>query len=318
MSYQKQKRKITLKIVPHTDGEIRSLRLSKGFIKFLFLSVLLCAFTLVGSLYYYYNQYNLAEGEINNLLAYKDRNNKLKNKNKFLEKKVSQITSEIEQIKAEFGDIITENQEIKKMINFNGKMSSNDELDIDETNSIGYYDFENSKNPNLEKVQYTEANLNMLKEALPQKKHDLYKLKKQVEEYNRYLAAKPKGWPIRNGKGRITSPFGVRYHPVLKEKRFHDGIDIAIWYNHKIIATGKGKVIFSGTKGGYGRTVVIDHGYGYRTLYAHNNRLLVRVGQWVNRGDVIALSGNSGRSTGPHTHYEIRYKGKAVDPMKYQ
>ncbi|NOR62969.1 MAG: peptidoglycan DD-metalloendopeptidase family protein, partial [Rhodobacteraceae bacterium] len=99
--------------------------------------------------------------------------------------------------------------------------------------------------------------------------------------------------------------------------RLHKGIDMASSLNTPIYATADGTVQFSGTQSGYGNVVILDHGGGYETYYAHLNRRLVTVGQTISRGDRIALMGNTGRSTGVHLHYEIRKDGVAVNPMTY-
>ena len=94
-------------------------------------------------------------------------------------------------------------------------------------------------------------------------------------------------------------------------------IDLAVPIGTTVRAAAAGKVIFSGTQSGYGRLVIIDHGNGITTRYGHNSKLLVSVGQWVEAGERIALSGNTGNSTGPHLHFEIRINGSSVDPLKY-
>ncbi len=102
-----------------------------------------------------------------------------------------------------------------------------------------------------------------------------------------------------------------------RRKTFHDGLDIACPYGEDIKAAANGKVTFADRKSGYGRTVMIDHGHGLTTVYGHASKLLVKAGQTVKKGDVIAKVGSSGRSTGPHLHFEIRLYGSPVDPLKY-
>ncbi|AZR72063.1 hypothetical protein BBF96_00845 [Anoxybacter fermentans] len=115
-------------------------------------------------------------------------------------------------------------------------------------------------------------------------------------------------WPA---KGRVSSSFGFRWG------RMHNGVDIALPVGRDVRAAAGGKVIWGGWINGYGYTVIIEHSDGYRTLYAHNSRVLVRGGDWVKQGQIIAKSGNTGRSTGPHLHFEIQKDGRPVDPMIY-
>ncbi|EKV01076.1 metalloendopeptidase-like membrane protein [Leptolyngbya sp. PCC 7375] len=117
--------------------------------------------------------------------------------------------------------------------------------------------------------------------------------------------------------GGITSRFGSRIHPVLGYRRFHAGVDFGAPYGTRITAADSGKVIFSGWYGGYGNSVIIDHGGGLTTLYAHASRLNVREGQAVVKGQSIAAVGSTGLSTGPHLHFEVRRNGNPVDPMGF-
>jgi murein DD-endopeptidase MepM/ murein hydrolase activator NlpD len=111
--------------------------------------------------------------------------------------------------------------------------------------------------------------------------------------------------------------FGYRLHPVLGVVRFHEGLDIINDAGTPVHVTGDGTVSFAGVKAGYGLTIEIDHGYGYQTLYAHLSKSLVREGQQVRRGDVIARSGHSGLVSGPNLHYEVRLKGQRQNPVYY-
>lgn len=124
-------------------------------------------------------------------------------------------------------------------------------------------------------------------------------------------------WPS-NTTRYVTSPYGYRIHPVTGVSRFHAGIDIGAAYGTSILASDAGVVMIAGyNAGGYGNYVVINHGGGYTTLYAHCSSLLVSQGQRVSRGQVIATCGSTGMSTGPHIHYEVQYNGKTTNPMQY-
>ncbi|MEI8215847.1 MAG: peptidoglycan DD-metalloendopeptidase family protein [Eubacteriales bacterium] len=124
------------------------------------------------------------------------------------------------------------------------------------------------------------------------------------------------GWPTP-GYYRITSPFGYRMHPILHVYKLHTGIDIAVPANSNVVAANGGIVIFAAWSGSYGNMVMIDHGGGIVTLYAHNNKFKVSKGDKVTKGQVVALSGSTGASTGPHVHFEVRNNGKYEDPMKW-
>ena len=117
--------------------------------------------------------------------------------------------------------------------------------------------------------------------------------------------------------GAITSGFGPRYHPVLGYGRMHTGIDFAAPYGSSIQAAAPGRVVWSGVRGGYGNTVVVDHGNQYATLYGHASELYVDVGEEVGIGETIAAAGATGLATGPHLHFEVRILGNPVDPAQY-
>ena len=123
-------------------------------------------------------------------------------------------------------------------------------------------------------------------------------------------------WPAP-GIYRITSPFGYRIHPILNTKKLHTGIDIGVPQGTKIVAAQSGTIIYSDWYGGYGMVIMIDHGGGIVTLYGHNSKLIAKVGQKVDKGDAVSLSGTTGLSTGPHLHFEVRVNGQYVDPLTY-
>ena len=118
-------------------------------------------------------------------------------------------------------------------------------------------------------------------------------------------------------QGPITSPFGYRVHPIFGTLRFHTGIDIGAYSGDPILAADSGVVIDAGWMGGYGNCLIIDHGGGYSTLYAHCSQLFVTYGQGVTKGQQVAAVGSTGNSTGPHLHFEVRINGEPVDPLGF-
>lgn len=125
----------------------------------------------------------------------------------------------------------------------------------------------------------------------------------------------PLGAPVKNV--RVTSNFGTRNDPFTGKPKKHRGIDFAGKIGTELMAVAPGRVVSAGERVGYGTTVEIDHGLGFTTLYAHLSQITVARGDWVRPGTVIGLAGSTGRSTGPHLHYEIRYKGVPFDPSKF-
>lgn len=140
---------------------------------------------------------------------------------------------------------------------------------------------------------------------------DLYEY---IEEQKNILASTP---AIRPTTGWLSSGFGYRTSPFTGRRTFHKGLDIANRKNTPIIAPADGVVAYAGTKGNMGLMIDIDHGHGMVTRYGHLSKAKFKTGQSVKRGDIIALMGNTGRSTGPHLHYEIRLNGVPVNPVKY-
>lgn len=145
-------------------------------------------------------------------------------------------------------------------------------------------------------------------------------LVKRIKDKDKMLASIPAIRPIA-GKDliRFGSPFGMRLHPILKIVKMHYGVDLTAVQGTKIYAAGNGivKRASTGWHGGLGENVILDHGYGYETVYGHMSKILVVEGQRVKRGDVIGLVGNTGRSTSPHLHYEVIKNGTHVNPVNY-
>lgn len=125
------------------------------------------------------------------------------------------------------------------------------------------------------------------------------------------------GWPVSE-LARVSSPFGPRTHPLLKKKMFHRGVDLSVPTGTPVRAVAAGTVRRASEDAVNGRVLILDHGRGVTTAYCHNSELRVQVGQRVEHGDVIALSGNTGRSTGPHLHYQLELSARPVDPLRFR
>lgn len=153
---------------------------------------------------------------------------------------------------------------------------------------------------------------------LPFEQH-LDHLDQSLSEFNRLKAtaeALPLGLPAASSKP-ITSRFGNRIDPFLGRLALHAGVDFAARTGDDVFSTGSGKIVFAGTSGGYGKMVEVEHENGYSTRYGHLSQISVRFGDQINIGDVVGKAGSTGRSTGPHVHYEVRHKERALDPMRF-
>lgn len=171
---------------------------------------------------------------------------------------------------------------------------------------------------NSEIVVSTTKQLNELKKQLyiqSKSYDDLVILAKNKENM---LANLPAIQPVLNKDlTRVASGYGWRIDPIYHTRRFHQGMDFTAPIGADIFATGNGTIRSAGWQQGYGNCVQVNHGYGYLTLYGHMSAIKVRVGQSVKRGDVIGLVGSTGKSTGPHLHYEVHFKGTVMNPQNY-
>ena len=159
-----------------------------------------------------------------------------------------------------------------------------------------------------------EAQTASLRQEMAQRITEAERLRRELLAYEYRLDHTPSIWPVR---GRLTSRFGYRRDPFTGKTAMHAGMDLAVPVGTPVRAAADGRVVEAGWQSGYGWTVRLDHGYGYQTIYGHNSRLLVKAGQKVVKGQIIAYSGSSGRSTAPHLHYEVRVNGKPVNPRDY-
>jgi murein DD-endopeptidase MepM/ murein hydrolase activator NlpD len=170
------------------------------------------------------------------------------------------------------------------------------------------------RSKDAEGPQVLAAKLDKLSAEATRQEQSLQELQAYFQDQKSLLASVPSVWPTR---GWVTSDFGSRLDPYTSERVMHAGLDIAGPHGKEVVAPSDGTVVFAGLEGGYGNVLVIDHGYGIKTRYGHLASIKVKAGERVKRGDVIAALGNTGRSTGPHLHYEVRVNGIAQNPRKF-
>lgn len=163
-------------------------------------------------------------------------------------------------------------------------------------------------------IQEISRQVRLLREEADRRQESFRALQDKIGYERQLYRCTPEGWPA---KGYLTSHFGPRLSPFSGVAESHKGLDIAAPAGSPVQATADGTVVLAGWAGGYGKIVVIDHGFGYSTRYGHNRQVLVKRGDRVRRGQIIAYMGSTGNSTGPHCHYEIWHKGRAVNPRRY-
>jgi|SRR5690554_1930429 len=237
----------------------------------------------------------------------------LKNENEILKAKLADITSLYKKLDNELNQLIEGNDELRIAANLPPISEEVRELGFGGGSFDNSIEFLNS--PNSIEIQKAVELTEELTRKINFEKLNYKEISDKLTQNKELFSSMP---AIKPCAGSLAyHGFGKRMHPILKQVRMHQGIDIITNTGTEVIATGNGKVVYSGYKGSYGLTVEIDHGFGYRTLYAHLSKTLVKKGQQVKRGDAIAKTGNTGLSTGPHLHYEVEHKGVKQDPQKF-
>ncbi|MBF0539078.1 MAG: M23 family metallopeptidase [Nitrospirae bacterium] len=213
--------------------------------------------------------------------------NEIKVKADFYYREFTELHSTIDSLKK------AETQ-FKKLFAFKTKEDVFKNLDIDDSGSI---------------------DMELLKKQIEKSVNGVGEIKDYLNKQRNVYNATPHGSPVSSFN--ISSPFGWRTHPQTGRSEFHSGLDMAVPLGTEVRATADGIVSFAEWSGGSGNLVVIEHGFGFTTCYAHNRKVVVQVGQRVRRGDLISYVGSTGNSTGPHVHYEVWKNSSPVDPMVF-
>ena len=179
-----------------------------------------------------------------------------------------------------------------------------------------YEELKDMANSNL--VQNTAQKMDVLSRRLYIQSKSFDEVVELCKQHDDMLECIPAIQPVSNHDlKRTASGYGMRIDPIYKTAKFHSGMDFSANKGTPIYVTGNGKVVKAGWEGLYGQCITVDHGFGYVTKYAHMSKILARVGQRVVRGEIIGEVGSTGKSTGPHLHYEVHVKGKVVNPVNY-
>ncbi|GFN35513.1 peptidoglycan DD-metalloendopeptidase family protein [Tepidimicrobium xylanilyticum] len=294
----KKNSRISIMIIPHTE-KVRRLTVPSWVPKVFFIAIITTIINVSLAFNKIYTSHMSLEEEYKEKISII---NKLEEENKNKEVELSKLKSQNKKLYEKTNEVEEKLAEIEKL-----------QREVEKLVGIKSPSRGGGLDDNLSR-EITEpvAELQVLKEVLEDKEKELIAFIDDVEKQLQYLETVPSLWPA---KGKLTSKFGNRKNPFGRGIQFHYGIDIANSTGTDIRAAGSGKIIFSGYKTGYGYTIIIDHGNGYKTYYGHNSKLLVNKGDKVEKGQVIAKMGSTGRSTGPHLHFEIHKSDKPIDPL---
>lgn len=240
---------------------------------------------------------------------------KLKRENQQLKAQYSLMNKDIDKISKVLEDIQNRDDNIYRVI-FEAEPipSSIRKAGFGGTNR--YSDLENM--PNSDLIIGTEKKLDILARQVYVQSKSYEEVVKMALGKEKMIASMPSIMPVANKDlKRTASGWGMRIHPIYKILRFHYGMDFTASVGTDVFSTGNGIVKSAGREVGFGNCVVIDHGFGFETYYAHLSKIKVKEGQKINRGDVIGLVGSTGTSTAPHLHYEVCKNGKKVNPQNY-
>lgn len=314
----------TVTIVPNTYGRRYTFTLSAFIVRNLAFVLAFLLIVLVLFICSYISMYSNYEQSKSDLLQLQSVNKEQQVQLYQIEELTTQIDQKIyyldlleTKIKTLLGKDLVATKETKELDNalaaLEEQMGDVGGTANEDSSYVDYYIFSSDASAfdKSEDLASMSQILNSLNESLKIQQDSYDSLKSQVVKETDYSASYPDYWPI---SGSISDYFGYRTSPYVG---FHEGLDIAGNVGDPICAAGKGVVTFAGYQGSYGLVVYIDHGYGFETVYAHCSELLVSVGDEVNKADVIALRGNTGYSTGPHLHFEVRENGTQYDPLNY-
>lgn len=300
----------TFMFIPESRSNVKSLRIPAWFPGFVTISIV---FLIVSSGICFYAlsslklQYDASKKEVSELMAI--------NTSQKIE--IDNLQRSSEKIQMQLVENSRMLDEVKKTVGISPSPEQSIEvMFISQEDSSPISLLEDESNPDMSlKIASIETDFASLTEKIALQKKNIADSLDPIKNQLAYLMAKPSIKPVT---ASITAGFGYRKNPFTSRgSEFHKGVDFAASHGQTVSATGDGIVIFSGWNAGYGRMVIISHGYGLSTLYAHNSKLLVNQGDKVKKGQAISKVGSTGRSTGTHLHYEVKLNGKNVNPANY-
>ena len=238
----------------------------------------------------------------------------LETENALQQKHLLLMSDRIEAVTLSMAELKTQDKKLKTLARRVGAQETEKFRGIGGSGAGQLNPEENLRKVDHKLVRTMHQSLDDLERGIEQRRENNTELEKFLDDQKILLASTPSIWPTR---GWMSSRFGYRTSPFTKKKEFHRGIDISARRGSPVLSPANGMVIFNGWRRGYGRVIVMKHARGFKTKYAHLKKSLIKKGQYVKKGTKIGLVGSSGRTTGPHLHYEVHLNNAPVNPLRY-
>jgi len=296
-------RKITIFLFP--DGSKRTIQFRVP--RFLPVAMLFSLAFAAICLFWFVRDYKTMKTQMPGLAQLAIQNERQKQQVIFLAERIGQISDKMKELK-EF------DHKLRTMVNLEAGEDSKQGYGVGGSDSGALDPRRAMAKTHKDLVRSMHRALDELDDQVAIGERSKAELHKFLETQKVLLASTPSLWPT---KGWLSSRFGNRESPFTGKKEFHKGIDISTRLNAPVVTPANGIVTGIDWDDGYGKVLTIDHGYGLRSQYAHLEKTLVKKGQYVKRGETVALVGSTGRSTGPHLHYEVHLNKVPIDPMRY-
>lgn len=293
----------TLMVIPHSSREkIRQIRIPRWTFSLTLIAIVI-AFL---SLFYFVNDYR----QLKEKLVYLHQ---LERINQMQQGKIASLAEQIKKFNEKLNELKQTENRLRALAGVGGESSTSEQLG--KGGPEEYVPLEKVKGEGISSLQVIEKienNIAFLQDRALTQKKNFSKIEEIVQEKKDLFASTPNIFPVQ---GWISSGYGWRIDPFTKKREFHPAIDIVAPWGTSVKAAAQGTVVYAGWYDGYGLRVQIRDGYGYSTVYGHLSHILVKKGSYVRKGQIIGRVGSTGRSTGPHLHFEVWHNGKSLNPL---
>ncbi len=296
-------KKITIMFLSEGARKVRQIKVPKCFLT-LFVLTALCAGAVLTWMVLDYRE---IKEEVPELA-------RLRKENRQQRVQLLALSQKIEQINARMGDLREFDHKLKVMVNMEPGEDSGQLVGMGGSTTSAFDAKQGVEASHRELVRLMHQSLENLDQEVAIRTREKKELYKYLDNQKAMLRCTPSLWPT---KGWISSEFGTRVSPFTNQKEFHQGLDIVTRLETPVVAPADGVISGVGSNYGYGKILTVKHGYGLKSRYAHLHKILVKKGEYVKRGQTIALVGNTGRTTGPHLHYEVHLNDVPVNPRRY-